>query len=172
MWYTNWTSQNGDIDCCLPSPSNTLHFLGNSEAVEIIKKMRSITRNVTTLSQQFPDVKFSSGKWDTEKNLLMKLLQYVSSYQIKPIYPGAVTKITQLIEVCGYINFLMIMLISCKTISGLSKMNHVIGVYHNNIIDGESTNNRIIIIANLDLACVYGVKFHRVCKVFILIPWQ
>ena len=51
-------------------------------------------------------------------------------------------------------------------------MNCVIGVYCNNIIDGENTYNRILSETHLNLASGDDVKFPRVCKGFILIPWQ
>ena len=91
-------------------------------------------------------------------------------YKVRHLYLGVFTDISMVVEFLGAIKLPMILSISNKGPKGFSKMNHVIGLYRNNIIDGEYTHNRILNEENLHLACGENVKFHRVCKGFILIP--
>ena len=61
MWYNAWSSQTSEMDCCVSSLSNTLYFLGDSEAGETMKKLRYMLRNATSLSQKCPNASFSSS---------------------------------------------------------------------------------------------------------------
>jgi hypothetical protein len=61
---------------------------------------------------------------------------------------------------------------SSKTPNGFSVINHVIGVYHQNITDGDHTQNQIFNQENLHLAYGDNVKFHQICKGNILLPPQ
>ena len=45
MWCNKWRSGESEMVCCISSISNTLYFVGDSEAGESIKKLRHISRD-------------------------------------------------------------------------------------------------------------------------------
>ena len=139
--------------CCVSSISNTLYFVGDSEAGESIKKLRHISRDPTTLSQIYPNVNLSSSIRYNELDYLIQILITEHKYKVQNLYPGVFTDISMVVEFLGAIQLPMILSISNKGPNGFSKMNHVIGLYRNNIIDGEYTHNRILNEENLHLAC-------------------
>ena len=84
---------------------------------------------------------------------LIQVLTTEHKYKVQHLYPGVLTDISMVVEFLGAIKLPMILSISNKGPQGFSKMNHVIGIYRNNIIDGEYTHNRILNEENLHLAC-------------------
>ena len=170
MWCNKWRSGESEMVCCVSSISNTLYFVGDSEAGESIKKLRHISRDPTTLSQIYPNVNLSSSIRYNELDYLIQILITGHKYKVQNLFPGVFTDISMVVEFLGAIQLPMILSISNKGPNGFSKMNHVIGIYRNNIIDGEYTHNRILNEENLHLACGENVNFHRICKGYILIP--
>jgi hypothetical protein len=137
MRFNKWTSGESEMVCYVSSISNTLYFVGDSEAGESIQNLRNISRDPTRLSQKYPNVNFPSSICYNELDFLIQGLSTEHKYKVQHLYLGVSTDITMAVEFLDAIKFPIISSISDKGPQGFSIMNHVIGLYRNNIIDGE-----------------------------------
>ena len=139
--------------CCVSTISNMLYFVGDNETGGSIQKSRNTSRDPATVSKLYPNVNFDASIRYNELDFLIKLLCIEHKYKVEHIFPSVFTDGSMVSDFLGPVKFPIILSISNKAPQGISPMNNVIGLYRNNIIDGEHTHNRILNEENFHLAC-------------------